>query len=197
MITDGSLEHDPLKKYYDLEVTNTRPIEQCWQVLFDLWRTAGFCAHLDLHTMGHHLCNPFSYLHPVFYDETDSSFTKDDAYKLAAKMVEYHGVIGLSILVEPPPRTCEERDCGFPRLCISSCLCSPLLLFPLLVFSSLFVSVCPAAHPPFCRHRFILTWLLCWLQRCQEQHVSDNGWRGTQRHAHPLHNTGARPGQRR
>lgn len=107
-ITDKSLEHDPLKKYYDLEVTNPKPIEQCWQVLFDLWKTAGFSVHLDLHTMGHHLCNPFSYLHPTFYDETDPSFTKDDADKLAAKMVEFHAAIGLSILVEPPPRTCEK-----------------------------------------------------------------------------------------
>ena len=60
--------------------------------------------------MGHHLCNPFSYLHPTFYDETDPSFTKDDADKLAAKMVELHTAIGLSILVEPPPRTCEEHN---------------------------------------------------------------------------------------
>jgi hypothetical protein len=104
-ITDAALQEDPLKQFYDLEVTNSKPIEKCWAVLFELWKGAGFCYHLDLHTMGHHLCNPFSYLHPTFYDETDPDFTKEDADELARKMVELHGAIGLSILVEPPPTT--------------------------------------------------------------------------------------------
>ena len=99
------LEGDALKRFYDLEVTNTTPIEKCWAALFDVWRPAGFAIHLDLHTMGNHLCNPFAYLHPTLYSENDPSFTKEDADVLAAKMKELHGAIGLSILVEPPAST--------------------------------------------------------------------------------------------
>jgi hypothetical protein len=46
-----------------------------------------------------------SYFHPTFYDEESTDFTKADAEVLAAKMIEMHGAIGLSILVEPPPTT--------------------------------------------------------------------------------------------
>ena len=31
--------------------------------------------------MGHHLVNPFTYLHPTLYDETDPDFTKADAVR--------------------------------------------------------------------------------------------------------------------
>ena len=60
---------------------------------------------LDLHTMGNPLCNPFSYLHPTLYNESDPDFTRADAEDLAAKMLALHKAIGLSILVEPPPPT--------------------------------------------------------------------------------------------
>jgi hypothetical protein len=89
----------------DLEVTNSTPIEKCWAALFDVWRPAGFAMHLDLHTMGNPLCNPFAYLHPTLYSEDDPTFTKEDASLLAAKVKELHGAIGLSILVEPPAPT--------------------------------------------------------------------------------------------
>ena len=55
--------------------------------------------------MGNPLCNPFSYLHPTLYNESDPDFTRADAEGLAAKMLALHKAIGLSILVEPPPPT--------------------------------------------------------------------------------------------
>ena len=102
---DAALDDDALKRFYDDEVTNTKPIEKCWATLFEVWRPIGFDYHLDLHTMGNPLCNPFSYLHPTLYDESDPDFTRADAEGLAAKMLALHKAIGLSILVEPPPPT--------------------------------------------------------------------------------------------
>ena len=43
-----ALAGDPLKSYYDLEVSNTTPTAKHWAVLFELWRGAGFHYHLDL-----------------------------------------------------------------------------------------------------------------------------------------------------
>jgi len=61
---------------YQLEASNREPIDECWATLFEVWRPAGFQYHLDLHTMGNILNNPFAYYHHTFYDETDPSFTK-------------------------------------------------------------------------------------------------------------------------
>eukprot|EP01052_Picozoa_sp_SAG31_P027642 SAG31_NODE_2601_length_5363_cov_2.456173_1_plen_281_part_00 len=124
-VADPALASDPLKQFYDLEVSTQTPTAKCWATLFEMWRPCGFQVHLDLHTMGHHLCNPFTYLHHTLYDDTDPGFTKADAEALAAKMVALHGAIGLSILVEPPPTVRSQNHppsivAAHPALCCAA-----------------------------------------------------------------------------
>jgi predicted deacylase len=86
-----------------------KPIERCWNAVFELFRACKPDFHVDLHTICH-LSIPFQFLDRVLYSENadgSNRLAAEDLFQRTRAMCE---AIGITIVLENSPKVYTKKD---------------------------------------------------------------------------------------